>query len=443
MDFATRAYNHGFRLDPIVRSLLDIDFYKLLMMQFIWTLFPHITVTFALKNRTKSIKLTDDIAVADLTVQLDHVRTLRFLPSELVWLRGQTFYGQTGIFTQGFIDTLKHFSLPNYCITLDESGNLDLSFTGTWWEVTLWEIYAMTIVNELRYRKLMATMSKSELDIMYARAKVKLYAKLKRLAELPNLNFTDFGTRRRHSFLWQEHCVLTAQEVLGDKMTGTSNVYLAMKHNLEPKGTNAHELPMVFAALAMDDEALKASQYAVLKHWQTMYNGNLLVFLPDTFGTAQFLKDAPDWIRYWKGARPDSKEPFEAGEELIKFWKRFHTEEEIAKNKLIIFSDGLDVNLHGKENGSNIIDIYNRFDGRVQIGFGMGTNFTNDFLDCHPKDDSRMKPISLVCKVKSADNKPAVKLSDNAAKRTGPVDEIARYVKVFGSEGVSNAETLV
>ena len=77
---------------------------------------------------------------------------------------------------------------------------------------------------------------------------------------------------------------------LGDAFTGTSNAFLAHKHDLEAIGTNAHEIPMVLAALAPDDAALKASQYRVLELWQKTYEGELLIMLPDTFGTTQFLE---------------------------------------------------------------------------------------------------------------------------------------------------------
>ena len=58
-DIATRTYDHGFRLDPIVRSLLDTDFYKLLMLQMIRHLYPDVRATFSLINRTKTVRLAD------------------------------------------------------------------------------------------------------------------------------------------------------------------------------------------------------------------------------------------------------------------------------------------------------------------------------------------------------------------------------------------------
>jgi nicotinate phosphoribosyltransferase len=442
MDFATRAWNHSFPFDPIARSLLDTDFYKLLMQQFIWEHYPNERVCWSVTNRSRKVRLAEEIDLGALREQLDHARTLRFTPSEIIYLRGQSFYGQAGIFKPGYLDTLRTFRLPEYELEAGEDGQIRLSFDGPWWQTTLWEIHALAILNELRSRAIMKRMSRSQLDILYARAKVKLYAKLERLRELEGLNLTDFGTRRRHGFLWQEHCVLTAKEVLGDKFTGTSNVFLAARHGLEAKGTNAHELPMVLAALARqrspgDVEALRQSQYKVLQKWQAEYRGNLLVFLPDTFGTTQFLRDAPHWVSFWKGARPDSKPPIEGGEELIAFWERMGVS---PKEKLIVFSDGMDVRLPGSEaNGADIADIHRHFAGRVQVGFGWGTNLTNDFIGCHPEAPDRMKPISLVCKVRSVNGRPAVKLSDNYEKATGTPDEIHAYREAFGSEGMAGA----
>lgn len=445
MDFPKRSFDHSYHIDPIVRSLLDTDFYKLLMLQFIWKKYLYTRVKFAVTNRTKSVRLADEVNIEDLRAQLDHVRTLRFRPSELVWLRGQSFYGQRGLFEEAFLSFLQTFELPEYSLSKnDETGQFVLEFSGTWAEATLWEIYALEILNEMRYRTIMRTMNRSQLDIMYARAKVKLYDKLIRLNELEGLNVTDFGTRRRHSFLWQEHAVLTAKEVLGAKFTGTSNAYLAMKHDLEAKGTNAHELPMVLAALAgRDNEKLKDAQYEVLRQWRNVYRGDLLIMLPDTFGTTQFLEGMSTAAALaWTGARPDSKKPIEGGEELIEFWRR--TDPAHAKDKLIIFSDGMDVHLPGHEpHGEDIPTVFKHFQGRVRVGFGWGTMLTNDFVDCHPLNPEAMKPVSLVCKVKEADGRPCVKLSDNYTKATGESSEVERYREVFGSKGMENAPVIV
>ena len=452
IDFATRAYDHGFRLDPIVRSLLDTDFYKLLMQQFIWERYPNEIVRFKTNNRTKSVKIAECVDIDELRKQLDHARTLRFTSTELVWLRGQTFYEKKGIFKKGYIETLRTFQLPAYELSVGDDGQFVLTSEGPWWQTTMWEIPFLTIINELRFRTLMRGMTKGDLDIMFAQAKVKLYRKLKRLQSLPNLKFSDFGTRRRFGFLWQEYCVKLAKEMLGPKMVGTSNVLLAFQNDMEPIGTNAHELPMVFAALARqknpeDAEALRKSQYEVLHQWSNQYHDNLLVFLPDTFGTTQFLENAPWEVSLWKGARPDSKEPIEGGEELIRYWKRAGDDDaKIAKSRLVVAADGLDVEIDGFEvNGSDIPTIYEHFDGRVPVSFGMGTNLTCDFIGCHPGEDpDLMRSISIVAKVDRVNmTTPAVKLSDNFNKATGDPKEVDHYREVFGVEGVANAKVRV
>lgn len=440
-NFAKRAWDHGFPRDYIVRSLLDTDFYKLLMHQFIWRKYPNTEVSFSVTNRTKTVLLGYEIDINELREQLDHVQTLKFQQNELIWLAGQTFYGQSGIFGKGYLDYLRSsFKLADYTIEVKD-GQIALTFNGKWLETSLFEIYALTIINEMRYRAKMRKMNRSQLDIMYARAKVKLYAKLERLNTLDELALSDFGTRRRHSFLWQEHCVLTAREVLGEKFVGTSNCYIAMQHGLEAKGTNAHELPMVLAALAKDDAELKQSQYKVLQQWQDDYRGALLVALPDTFGTTQFLRDAPSWLADWTGFRPDSKKPIPGGEELICYWNH-HMKN--PADKLVLFSDGLDVRIDGFEpQGEDIVDIYNHFRGRIRDAYGFGTMFTNDFIGCHPVDANEMKPISLVCKVSSVEGKSSVKLSDNISKASGSKEEVERYIAVFGTDGVQSTAVKV
>ena len=148
-----------------------------------------------------------------------------------------------------------------------------------------------------------------------------MWAKTERLRALPGIKISDFGTRRRHCFLWQRWCVEALKEGIGEAFTGTSNVLLAMDTDLEALGTNAHELPMVFAALADNEEELRAAPYQVLQDWQRYYGGNLLIVLPDAFGTAAFLRDAPDWVADWTGFRPDSAPPIEGGEKIIAWWR--------------------------------------------------------------------------------------------------------------------------
>ena len=268
VNFAGRAHNHNWKLDPIVRSLLDTDFYKLLMLQFIWKHFATTHVTSEVTNRTTRVRLAERVGAGPLIEQMEHVRGLRYRRSELVWLAGNTFYGVRSIFEPGFLDWLEtEFRLSDYEVS-EADGQLVLRFSGLWSSVTMWEIYALAIVSELKTRAALAELSELELDVLYARAKTRLWDKIGRLRDVKNLAISDFGTRRRHSFLWQEYAVEAMRATLGASFTGTSNTALAYKHDLEAIGTNAHELPMALAAMARSDEELVASQYRVLELWQ-------------------------------------------------------------------------------------------------------------------------------------------------------------------------------
>lgn len=421
-DIATRVFNHSWKLDPIIRSLIDTDFYKLLMLQMIWKLYPDVDATFTLINRTKTVRLAEEIDEGELRAQLDFARTLRLTKKEAIWLAGNTFYGTKHIFEPEFLAWLASFQLPEYELS-KKDGQYVLNFHGKWKETTMWEIPALAIINELRSRTVARQMGLFTLDVLYARAKAKMWAKVERLRDLPGLRISDFGTRRRHSFLWQRWCVEALKEGIGPAFTGTSNVLLAMDSDLEAVGTNAHELPMVRAALATTDAELRSSNYDVMRDWNRLYGGNLLIVLPDTYGTAAFLRNAPEWVADWTGFRPDSAPPIEGGEKIIDWWQKMGRD---PRQKLLIFSDGLDVDA--------IIDTYRHFEGRVRMSFGWGTNLTNDFAGCAPSEIEGLKPISLVCKVSEANGRPAVKLSDNPKKATGEPAEVDRYLKFFGTE---------
>jgi len=289
----------------------------------------------------------------------------------------------------------------------------------------LWEIPALAILNELRSRRALRRLGRFELDILYARAKTRLWGKVERLRKLDGLSLSDFGTRRRPAPPSAPRRTSPAIGSRGGAFIGTSNVLLAMNNDLEAIGTNGHELPMVLAAMAGDDDAaLRAAPYRVLEEWRAAYDGNLLVALPDAFGTRAFLADAPDWLADWKGFRPDSAPPIEGGEEILNWWASRGRD---PRERLLVLADGLDVD--------GIEAAHAHFKGRVRTSFGWGTNLTNDFRDCAPAPMPELTPISLVCKVTRAAGRSAVKLSDNVEKATGDLAEIERYLRVFGEAG--------
>ncbi|WP_375573460.1 nicotinate phosphoribosyltransferase [Seohaeicola saemankumensis] len=418
VDIATRVWNHRWKIDPIVRSLIDTDFYKLLMCQSVFRNKPDTQVTFSLINRSTHVPLAKLIDEGELREQLDHIRSLSLTRGESTWLRGNTFYGKRQMFRPDFMEWFEALRLPPY--HLERKGDqYELTFEGSWPEVMMWEIPALAVLMELRGRAVLNTMGRFELQVLYARAMTKLWEKVEALREVDGLRLADFGTRRRHSYLWQDRCVQALIEGLGDKFVGTSNCLIAMKRDIEAIGTNAHELPMVYAALAEDDEALREAPYRVLADWHEEHDGNLRIILPDTYGSQGFLRNAPDWLAGWTGIRIDSGDPAAGAETAIAWWK---SRGEDPRQKLVIFSDGLDV--------QKIAELQKQFAGRVRPSFGWGTLLTNDFRGL-VKDDA-LAPFSLVCKAVSANGRPTVKLSDNPNKAMGPADEIARYKRVFG-----------
>mgnify|MGYP006272191925 CR=1 FL=1 len=417
VDIAARVWNHKWKIDPIVRSLIDTDFYKLLMCQSVFRNRRDARVTFSLINRSTSVPLAKLIDEGELREQLDHVRSLSLSRGESTWLRGNTFYGKRQMFRSDFMEWFETMRLPPY--VLERHGDqYELTFEGDWPEVMLWEIPALAILMELRGRAVLHRLGKFELQVLYARAMTRTWEKIERLRTLSDLRIADFGTRRRHSFLWQDWCVQAMQEGLGPAFTGTSNCLIAKNRDLEAIGTNAHELPMVYAALAETDADLAEAPYKVLADWHEEHSGNLRIILPDTYGTEGFLRHAPDWLAGWTGIRIDSGDPAEGAETAIAWWQ---SRGEDPTEKLVIFSDGLD--------SDKIVELHRQFYGRVRVSFGWGTLLTNDFRGLAKGD--ALAPFSLVCKAVAVNGRPTVKLSDNPNKAMGPASEIARYKRVF------------
>ena len=428
-DIAKRVYDHQWKIDPIVRSVLDTDFYKLLMAQSVFHNHLNTRVTFSLINRSDAVPLARLIDEGELREQLDHVRTLSLGRSESAWLRGNTFYGRRWMFEPAFMEWFEQFRFPAY--HLERKGDqYELTFEGPWIETMMWEIPALAILMELRTRAVLRGMGKFELQVLYARAMTRLWEKIARLQKLPGLAVADFGTRRRHGFLWQDWCVQAMQEGLGGAFTGTSNCLIALRRDIEAIGTNAHELPMVYAAISEGDAALAKAPYRVLEDWRKDYDGNLLILLPDTFGSRTFYDRAPEWVAQWTGVRIDSGNPVEGGEAAIRFWER-HGQD--PREKRLIFSDGLDIDL--------IESLHARFAGRAKVSYGWGTLLTNDFRGLAPGDG--LAPFSLVCKAAEAEGAPCVKISDNPSKATGPEAVIDRYRRVFDVGAQTAREVVV
>lgn len=393
----------------IINSLLDLDFYKLTMLQVVWKYFRDVKVKYAFKNRTKKVALANFIKEEDLRAELEHARGLHFKSDEIKYLR--TSIHTKDIFSDDFLDFLKDLRLCDFQIEND-GANYKIEVEGSWPEAILWETMILGIVNELYYRFLIRD-GKYNLMNVFGEGDKRLNQKAGLLKEYPRIRFSDFGTRRRFSGLWQRHVVERLAKELPEQFMGTSNVLLAKELGLRPIGTFAHEMYMIFSGIfSASDEEIKSSHNKALQIWWNEYGEKLSIALTDTYGTKFFFDDFTDeQIRLWKGLRQDSGDPFEFGENAVAFYESKGID---PWTKVIVFSDGLDV--------ETIVALYERFAGRIQVMFGWGTNLCNDL---------GFEALSLVVKAVKANGFSLVKLSDNLAKATGEPEQVERFKKIF------------
>ena len=408
--------------EPITTSLLDTDFYKFPMSQIQFKDFRNTKVKWKFKNRTKGVNLTKIIPESELREQLDEVRNIQFKDTELRYLRGIEVYS-TSMFSEDYLRFLKNFRLPEYGLEYC-NDELILEFEGKWCETTFWEIPALTIVSELYARNVTKHYSRFEKERMFAEGIKRFADKKDRLRWHPGITFSDFGTRRRAFKDWHEKIVVFCKEELPKQFLGTSNVFIAMKHDLVPIGTSAHEMFMAMAGVAVEknrfglesanvDEAIRNSHNVTLENWWNHYGWGLSIALTDTYSSRFAFETMPESVaRDWKGFRQDSGNPFEYGKWVIDFCKKHKVD---PTKKLVIFSDGLDV--------VKICDLYRAFEDKFKISFGWGTNLANDI---------GIKPLSLVIKLIEACGHSTVKLSDNIAKAIGKQEDIEKFKKIFG-----------
>lgn len=404
--------------EPIIRSVLETDVYKILMLYYIFEYYPYLKVKWAFKNRKVKIKLGSIIELNQLNEEFQAVEQLRFGDAEIA------FFRTWGMFPEEFLRALRALRLKRPVVTIGDDGQLYIEAEGTWMETTLWEIYILAIIAELYGRGQAAAQGISE-QALYDEGMRRLKEKVEFLQGNPQIKLALFGLRRRFSGLWED----TVTDVMLSEtknITGVSNVFLAHEFKVEPIGTNAHELPMAEYAVArhMGPNAVHNAPYEVLRKWQQLYGHKALIMLPDTFGSDVFLRDLPsEYARHWRGYRQDSGDPVEKGYQYIADYQRRGID---PRDKLILFTDGLDCGaMH---------TLHKTFHQLIQIGFGVGTNFTNDL--------GPISPLSIVMKLIEAAGNPTIKLSDNIAKAMGPETEIEIAKRIFGyTNGFTEATT--
>lgn len=436
------------RDEPVVTSLLDTDFYKFPMNQLErqWMspadqekyggleTWGKADVTFSWINRHRDvIKPHEYIDIEELRAHLNAARDLQFTPAELAYLRGMPINPQNTkrMFSGWFIRELEDYKLPDFDLGTEADGSFKLDFHGSWEEVTFWEIICMSTIMELYLYNVLKKEDIDESGVMEVVDEMqrRLDEMILKIGKDPRISVAEFGTRRRFSKSWQNYAYARAKDELGDQNPGSSNVKMSMDlGSNNPIGTNAHELPMVVANLGDDsDEYIKDSQYEVLRRWRAMYP-ELLVYLPDTFGTKQFHNQAPADLELekWAGPRIDSMPETEATDFMLDWWETKGVDP-IKDGKLLMPSDGLDPD-RLQENVLYMVDKVAR------LPQAMGTNFVNaskGVLENVPE----FRPFSQVCKVTEANGRSAIKLSDNPEKAIGTPERVARFKDLFGTEG--------
>lgn len=370
----------------LIDSLMDIDFYKISMLQAFYhsAEFRLVNVQwkFACRNK-EGLDLTT--LIPDLQRQLEHICTLSFTDEELDYLANMSFI------KPDFIEFLRIFKLNMKFVHLHADGeNIHLRFDGPLLHVSLFEIYALSLISELH-----TYINCGGFDITVAREKLKEKIDLfKSEDDLTGLHFIDFGTRRRASKAWQEEVLQTLKRELPDSFLGTSCVNFARTLDLPAMGTMAHEWFQSWQAVTR----LADAQKAALEGWVKEYRGRLGIALTDCYSMDSFIRDFDDpfFGKLYDGLRHDSGCPFVWGEKAIKLYQNMEID---PLEKTLVFSDSLDF--------PRMIEIWKRFKGRIKVSFGIGTNLMNDVGNI---------PLSIVIKMVTVNNKPVAKISDEPGK---------------------------
>ena len=396
-------------MTPIIRSLLETDLYKFTMWQPMLHRHPQTQAEYRFVCRNRPAYPLAEL-LADVNEQLDHLCALAFTEDELAYL------GALRYIKSDFVDFLRIFKFQRAFIHAEAQGEqLAIVARGPQVHVMGFEIYVLAIVNELYFRRFDA-------GVALAEGRARLQAKIATLrafgsepARAHPFEFFDFGVRRRFSGAWHEEVVTTLRDAVPQFFKGSSNVYLAKKLGLVAIGTMAHEYLQTYQALGV---RLRDFQRAALEDWVQEYRGDLGVALTDVVGMDAFLNDFDLYFaKLFDGLRHDSGDPLVWGEKALAHYARLRID---AHTKRLVFSDGLSL--------ARAFEIHRRFADRTQLGFGIGTNLTNDI-----GTDAGTAPINIVMKLVRANGQPVAKLSDSPGKTLSTDETFLAYLRqVFG-----------
>ena len=388
----------------IITSLLDTDLYKFTMMQVVLHQFPGAQVEYRFRCRNPGIDLAS--YAGEIRDEVRSLCGLHFQDAELAYLRSMRFI------KSDFVDFLGLFRLNEKYIQITPmpDGQLDITIRGPWLHTILFEIPVLAIVNEVYFRNVAKVP-----DFIEGRARLDRKIAQIQGPGLHELKIADYGTRRRFSRAWHEEVLRVLMVRLGTgpagQFAGTSNVLFAMKLGLTPLGTMAHEYLQACQALG---PRLRDSQVFGFESWAREYRGDLGIALSDVYGFDAFLRDFDMYFcKLFDGARHDSGDPFAWGERMIEHYRRNRVD---PLTKTLIFSDSLTV--------PRTIELYQRFHGRAQLAFGIGTNLTNDL-----GDPPAHVPLQIVIKMVRCNGQPVAKLSDTPGKGMCDDEKYLAYLR--------------
>ena len=385
------------KLDPIVISLLDTDLYKFNMDQVIFHKHTDLCGKYYFNCRNEDVKFTPEM-LDEINSQIDYLCTLRFRKDELDYLRSIRFI------KNDYVEFLRLWRpIREYVTTsLSKDGELSIIIDGPLFSAMQFEIHLLEIVNEVYFRM------SYDYDMLLKSAEEKLNAKIEALNNgTYTFKFAEFGCRRRLSREWED-VVVRRLSTETDKCIGTSNVYLAMKYNLTPIGTYAHEFVQMYQGI--DRYPLAYTNHYAMRDWYDEYDGDNGTALTDTITTDLFLLDFNrSNVNNYNGVRHDSGDPYEWGEKIIKHYESYGVD---PRTKQLLFSDGLDFDRAQK--------LFDYFKDRAKVAFGIGTFCSNDTC---------VDALNIVIKLQYVNDKPVAKLSDNPEKSMCHDADYLKYLK--------------
>lgn len=394
----------------IINHFTDDDLYKFTMCCAVIDNFPRTQVKYHFVDRNDTV-YPPGFAEA-LREQIAMLENVVITEEEIAFLRRKCSY-----IPAWFCSYLKGFRYDRRWVTVeqDAEGHLSVEFEGSWCNTILLEVKVLAIISELYY--IMTGEAESlNFDDHYRNS----WTKAERLIEA-GCSFSDMGTRRRASFESQDIAIKAMKECSlvhegPGCFVGTSNVYFAMKYDLTPVGTMAHEMICAIAGMYGPQMA----NHLAMSIWSQTFRGALGTFLYDTYGWSIFsLNFSEDYANMFKGLRVDSGDNFEQLDLIVQKYKSLNID---PATKQVIFSNALDVD--------RAIEIQRYAEGKCIPSFGIGTHFTNDFPN--------MKPRNIVIKlvaVKITESWPfyfdTCKLSEDHGKYTGNPATVRRFLEAL------------